>query len=87
MSRIKTEKLHDALTSKKECYAIRVTTFVRGSTKNRFLEDCIKRECNESKMAAHVFATYYEVLDTFPNLKDKEPNAIKKFIIDRIKLE
>ena len=87
MSRIKTDKLHDALMNKKECYAIRVTTFVRGSTKNRFLEDCIKRECNESKMAALVVATYYEVLDTFPNLKDKEPNAIKAWIIDRIKLE
>lgn len=96
MSRIKQELLHDALIKKKESYSVkvtafvegmRVTTVVKGSVKNRFLDDCIKRECNESKMAATIIETYYSVLDVYPDLKEKEPNAIKKYIIDRIKLE
>lgn len=96
MSRIKTELLHEALIKKKENYSVkvttfvegmRVTTFVKGGIKNKFLEDCIKREFNESKMAAHIIETYYSVIDVYPDLKEKEPNAIKKFIIDRIKLE
>jgi len=86
MSRISNKNLHDALTDKKKCYAVRVTTFVRGTNKNKFLEDCIKREWNESKMCAQILDTYYSVIDIYPDLKEKEPNAIKQFIIDRIKL-
>jgi hypothetical protein len=87
MSRIKTEKLHDALTSKKENYQIRVTAFIKGSVKERFLNDCIQRECNESKMNGYIIDTYYSVIDSFPSLRGQEPNEIKKFIINNIKFE
>jgi hypothetical protein len=96
MSRIKTERLHDILTEKKEKYGVRVTvyieemkvtTFIKGTLKTRFLDDCIKRECNESKMAGHIIDTYYSALAAIPDLKEKEPNAIKQFIIDRIKFK
>lgn len=87
MSRIKTDDLDDSLKKKKENYDIRVTTFIRGRIKNRFLDDCIKRGFNESKMAGIVMETYYSVMDVYPDLKGKEPNAIQKFIIDRIKFD
>lgn len=96
MSRIKTEDLHDYLIRKKEKYGVRVTihlegmpvtVFSHGSTKNKFLDDCIKRDWNESRMGAQIMETYYSVLDLYPDLKEKEPNAIKQFIIDKIKLE
>lgn len=96
MSRIKTEQLHDELQKKKEKYGFRITTYVdglkvttftHGTTASSFLDDCIKREWNESKMAAHVLKTYYEIMNTFPDLKEQEPNQIKKYIIDKIKFE
>ena len=85
MSRIKAENLCDVLKAKKVDYNIRVTTFIKGSVKNSFLDDCIKRDFNESKTAALVFETYYSIISLYPELKEKEPNAIKQFIIDRIK--
>ena len=95
MSRIKTEKLQDELLKKKERYNIRVTTYVeglkittlvKGSVKNRFLDDCIKREFNESKMASAIIESYYCILDSSPQLKEKEIPEIKNWIIKNIKL-
>lgn len=86
MSRIKTIELHDKLTKKKECFAVRTTTFIKGNVKNQFLNDCIKRECNESKMAAIIIDTYYTVVNSCDDLSGKETNAIKQYIIDKIKL-
>lgn len=82
MSRIGTNQLHDELKKKKESYSVRVTTYTKGFTKNRFLDDCIRREFNESKMAAHVLETYYAVLELRPEISAKEPSEIKKFIIE-----
>lgn len=75
------------LNKKKDCYMIRVTTFIKGNTKNKFIEHCEKRNENESKVARHIFDVYYSMLHVYPELNGKEPNEIKKFIIDRIKLE
>lgn len=86
MSRIRTVKLHDELTKKKENYDVRVTTFLHGTNKDHFLNDCIRREFNESKMAQFIIDTYYSIISNQPVLMGKEPNEIKKFIIDRIKL-
>jgi hypothetical protein len=95
MSRIKTENLQDELLKKKERYNIRVTTYleglkittlIKGSVKNRFLDDCIKREFNESKMASHVIETYYAIIDSNPEIRDKEIPEIKNWIIKNIKL-
>lgn len=86
MSRIKTESLNDSLLKKKENYNIRATTFLKGSIKNSFLDDCIKREFNESKMAAHVFEVYYSVVNEVPHLKDKEMVDVKNYIKSKIRL-
>lgn len=67
-------------------FQIRVTTRITGETKNKFLNDCLKREKNESQVAAHIFETYYSAVTKVPGLIDKEPNQIQKYIIDKIKL-
>ncbi len=95
MSNLNYENLITHLKEKKKKHRIpittriegmRVTAFVQGTVKNLFLDDCIKRGLNESKVAAHIIETYYSAIDIYPDLKEKEPNAIKQFIIDRIKL-
>jgi hypothetical protein len=86
MSRISTDKLYDVLVQKKQHYDIRVTAYIKGSVKDNFLNDCILRDFPESKMAASIIESYYKIINTYPDLKSKEPNEIQKFIIDRIKL-
>ena len=86
MSRIKTEDLHNFLIQKKQCFAIKATTYLKGSVKNNFLDDCIKREMNESKMAAHVIESYYTIVKQNPHLIDKEIPEIKNWIISKLRL-
>jgi len=84
MSRIKTENLQDVLELKKQGYSLRVTSYIKGSVKNNFIDDCIRREYNESKMLGVIVDTYYSVINKYPDIKGKEPNEIKKFIMERI---
>ena len=86
MSRIKAENLEDFLKSKKECFVIKTTTYLKGSVKNSFINDCIKREMNESKLAAYIIDSYYSIIREHPFLIEKEMTEIKKYIIDKIKL-
>lgn len=67
-------------------FKIRVTTFIQGDLKNKFLKDCMKRGKNESIVAQHIIETYYKALNNVPGLNEKEPNEIQKYIIDKIKL-
>lgn len=80
------DALNKHLNGKKEQFAIRVTSRIRGSIKNSFLEDCIKRELHESKMAAHIIEIYYSVVSEVPHLKDKEMIEVKNYIKDKIRL-
>lgn len=86
MSRINKDQLMDSLLKKKENFNVRVTTFIHGSTKNQFLDDCIKRDFNESKMASHIIDVYYSTMNSNNNLSKMEMLDIKKYIIDKIKL-
>ena len=85
MSRIKTENLHEELLKKKKHYSVKATSYLQGSIKNNFLDDCIKREWNESRMVKHIVDVYYHMTSAH-GLSEKEPNEIKKYIIDKIKL-
>lgn len=95
MSRVKTEELHQRLTEKKKNYAVQVQVHIEGQriynsihghVKNCFFDDCIKREWSESKMGGHIIETYYAIMNAEPTLIDKEPNAIIKYLVDKIKL-
>ncbi|MBL7931099.1 MAG: hypothetical protein JNL60_04335 [Bacteroidia bacterium] len=85
MCRIASEKLRDVLVDKKKNFGVRVTTHISGFTKNRFLDDCIKRDFNESKLAKTIFDTYYAVIEQHPELREKEPDEIKRFILRNLK--
>lgn len=94
MSRVKSCDLQDVLTKKKELYSVRVqmhvdgtriSSLIHGELKNSFFNDCIKREFSEGKMLRHILETYYALMSAQPVLPEKEPDEIKKFIVDRIK--
>lgn len=86
MSRIKTENLEIFLLQKKSQFSVKATTYLKGSVKNRFIDDCLKREMNESKMAANIIASYYEIIDAQPYLIGKEIPEIKNYIVNKLRL-
>ena len=86
MSRIKNEELQEFLEKKRECFSIKATTYLHGEVKNNFLNDCIKREFNESKMAAHVIDAYYRIIKEVPYLAEKEMPEIKNILISKFRL-
>jgi hypothetical protein len=84
--RIKQENLTNELLKKKTKYKIRVTTQLSGTNKNKFLQDCINKQYPEVKMASHIIDVYYFMQDNLHNFEKIEPNKIKDFITNRIKL-
>lgn len=79
-------KLQEFLKAKREKHQVRVTSFISGALKNRFIDDCIYRDWTEAKMAKHIIDTYYKITDSNPIITGKELNEIQKYIIDRIKI-
>jgi hypothetical protein len=49
---------------KKECFKIRVTTFIQGELKNNFMNECLSKEITEAELARDIFYKYF---------KNKEP--------------
>lgn len=86
MGNIKPELLIESLEGKKKNYKIRVTTFIKGTNKNKFMDDCIKYSKMESHMAAHIIDVYYFLQDNIHNFEKIDPNKIKAYIIGKIKL-
>lgn len=86
MSRVKIEELNDFLEVKKQSFSIRVTTYLKGTVKNKFIDDCKKREINESKMAGEIIDFYYTIYSSMPNIHGKEMIEIKKIISEKIKI-
>lgn len=76
----------DRLIKKGANYSIRVTTYIKGTKKSKFINDCLDKNLNESDMANHIFETYYFLQDSIHNFGKIAPNKIKTFLIERIKL-
>jgi len=70
------EKTDRKQTLKKLSYNIRITTFVKGKTKNDFIDDCLHRSNGESQNAKQIIQLHYLILEKFPSLKGKEFNDI-----------
>lgn len=62
----------------------RVTTRIKGSDKNKFLDDCIQRGKAESDVARSIINIYYDIIDSDPALKGKEFDEIKKNILKKL---
>lgn len=80
------DKLLVFLNSKKDKHTIRVTTQIRGELKNRFINDCISREENETKVANNALGVYYILVDRFPEMNQMDYVDLKKYITEKIKL-
>lgn len=76
----------DRIIKKGTNYKIRVTTFLKGSIKNKFINDCLDKRFNETQMSNHIFDTYYFIQDSIHNFDKIEPNKIKDYLKARIKL-
>lgn len=76
----------DRIIKKGADYRIRVTTYIKGSIKSKFIKDCLDNKKNESEMANHIFDIYYSVSTHIPNFDRISHNKIKDYINERIKL-
>jgi hypothetical protein len=72
--------LHD----KKKQYKIRVTTFLKSSLKDAFINDCLERSQIEAQVAKKIIETHYEIINSIPNSSRMEFIEYKKFILDKI---
>lgn len=78
----------DILKYKREnLFRVRVTTYIKGSVKNSFIDDCLRKRQLEVVVARNILDIHYCIIEKFPELKDMEFSAMKKYIIDKIKFE
>ena len=76
----------DRLIKKGTSYKIRVTSYLKGTIKNKFVKDCLDKGYNESQMSNHIYETYYYIQDSIHNFDKISPNKIKDYLKARIKL-
>jgi transcriptional regulator with XRE-family HTH domain len=76
----------ERLIKKGTSYKIRVTSYLKGTLKNKFIKDCLDKGYNESQMSNHVYETYYFIQESIHNFEKIEPNKIKDYLKARIKL-
>lgn len=81
------EKSLQNLLKKKDEFAMKVTTKICGSTKEKFVEDCINKECLETNAAKSILDIYYTIVPLIPNHKYMEFIEIKRYINDNIKFK
>lgn len=79
------DKTDSKLELKKLSYLVRVTTFIKGNTKNDFINDCVMRSVGESQNAKQIIKLHYDLLNTIPELKGKEFCDMIKIINSRQK--
>lgn len=80
---IMSETTDSALTLKKLSYLVRVTTFIKGKTKNDFIEDCLLRSNGESQNAKHIIQLHYQLIEKMPQLKGKEFSDMLLLILNK----
>jgi len=68
-------------------YGVRLTCYVSGTKKNRFLLDQIKRDLGEGELIKNILDIHYAIIDELPEFKEKEHKALKQYLIDKIKLK
>lgn len=64
---------------------MKVTTKITGTTKEKFVKNCVKRDGLEVDIARGVMDVYYAVVEVIPNYEYMDAVEIKRYIIDRIK--
>lgn len=77
---------YERIIKKGTSYKIRVTGYLKGTIKNKFIKDCLDKGYNETQMFNHIYETYYFIQDSIHNFDKIEPNKIKDYLKVRIKL-
>lgn len=62
---------------KMTAYKVRATAWLKGTLKNRFFLDCIKRNCKEGEYLRDVLELHYHIVDICPEFKNKTFYEIK----------
>lgn len=74
------EKLEAKHREKIKMYTVKVTSYISGNTKNRFLNDCIIRGVTESDLTKEILKLHYAVLDKHNIVEAKEFCDLLKII-------
>lgn len=77
----------DEIRQKMFAYKVKVTTYLKGTDKNRFMLDCIKKGSYEAEISRNIINIHYAIIDELPELKEMEMEQLKKYLIDKIKLK
>jgi hypothetical protein len=62
---------------KQKSYKIKTVTYLSGTTKTKFLNDCLLREETECNVLRNIVDIHYSIINLHPELKDKEFKEIK----------
>jgi uncharacterized protein YbaR (Trm112 family) len=68
-------------------FGVRLTCYISGAKKNRFLLDQIKRDLGEGELIKNILDIHYAIIDEIPEFKEKEHIELKQYLIDKIKLK
>ena len=50
------------LAKKKDDYQVKITTYIKGSIKNKFIRDVEEKGTTEAELAREIFRKYYETM-------------------------
>lgn len=67
-------------------FGVRLTCYVSGAKKNRFMLDQLKRDLGEGELMKNIMDIHYAIIDAVPEYKEKEFSELKKYLIDKIKI-
>lgn len=70
-----------------EAFGVRLTCYVSGKRKNRFMLDQLKRDVGEGELIKNILDIHYTLIDEIPEIKYKEFTELKEELIKRIKLK
>jgi hypothetical protein len=74
----------DEVREKMTRYKVRATAWLKGTLKNRFFLDCIKRNAPEGDYIRSVLELHYHIVDICPEFKNKTFFEIKEDLTARL---
>lgn len=66
-------------------FGVRLTCYVSGAKKNRFMLDQLKRDLGEGELMKNIMDIHYALIEQEPRLREIEFDELKKYLIDKIK--
>jgi hypothetical protein len=62
-------------------FGVRLTCYVSGKQKNRFMADQLKRDSGEGELIRSILDIHYSIVELEPRLKEMEHTELKKYLI------